>query len=58
MGEKSGSGSGMNIIYPITQKQFFGVKILKFFYADPGSGMERIRIRESGMAKTRIRDQE
>ncbi len=24
----------------------FWVKILKFFYADPGSGMEKIRIRD------------
>jgi hypothetical protein len=41
----------------------FWVKILKFFYADPGSGMEKIRIRDgknldpgSGMEKIRIRD--
>jgi hypothetical protein len=26
----------------------FGVKILKFFEADPGSGMEKIRIRDGG----------
>ncbi len=26
----------------------FGVKILKFFEADPGSGMEKIRIRDLG----------
>jgi hypothetical protein len=32
---------------------FFGVKILKFFDADPGSGMETIRIRDR---KSRIRD--
>jgi hypothetical protein len=25
---------------------FFGVKILKFFYADPGSEMETVRIRD------------
>ncbi len=29
------------------------VKILKFFYADPGSGLEKIRIRDG---KCRIRD--
>jgi hypothetical protein len=27
------------------KKQFFGVKILKFFDVDPGSGMEKIQIR-------------
>jgi hypothetical protein len=27
----------------------FCVKILKFFEADPGSGMEKIRIRDTGM---------
>jgi hypothetical protein len=32
---------------------FVGVKILKFFDADPGSGMEKIRIRDG---KFRIRD--
>jgi hypothetical protein len=32
---------------------FFGVKILKFFDADPGSGMETVRIRDG---KSRIRD--
>jgi hypothetical protein len=25
---------------------FFGVKIFKFFVSDPGSGMEKIRIRD------------
>jgi hypothetical protein len=37
---------------------FFGVKILKFFNEDPGSGMETVRIRDpgSGMGKSRIRD--
>jgi hypothetical protein len=47
MGKKSGSGSGMNIEQPGSyfrelRKQFFGVKILKFFDADPGYGMEKI----------------
>jgi hypothetical protein len=27
---------------------FFGVKILKFFDEDPGSGMEKSRIRDPG----------
>jgi hypothetical protein len=29
----------------------FGVKILKFFDADPGSGMETVRIRDPGWKK-------
>jgi hypothetical protein len=32
-------------------KQFFEVKILKFFYADPGSGMGKIRMRDPGWEK-------
>jgi hypothetical protein len=37
---------------------FFGVKILKFFDEDPGSGMETVRIRDPGWKKveSRIRD--
>jgi hypothetical protein len=42
---------------------FWGVKILEFFAADPGSGMEKFgsgmeksRIRDPGMEKSRIRD--
>jgi hypothetical protein len=34
-------------------KTVFGVKILEFLDADPGSGMEKIA---SGMEKSRIRD--
>jgi hypothetical protein len=30
-----------------SKKTFFGVKILKFFDAEPGSGMEKIRIRHA-----------
>jgi hypothetical protein len=30
---------------------FFWVKILKFFDADPGSGMETVRIRDAGWKK-------
>jgi hypothetical protein len=30
----------------VFSKHFFKVKILKFFDADPGSGMEKIRIRD------------
>jgi hypothetical protein len=35
-----------------------GVKVLKFFDEDPGSGMETVRIQDpwSGMEKSRIRD--
>jgi hypothetical protein len=51
MGKKSGSGSGMNIQDYISESLetiFLGVKILKFFDVDPGSGMEKIRIRDPG----------
>ncbi len=39
MGKKSGSGSGMNNPYPISEnlETNFRVKIIKFFYVDPGS---------------------
>jgi hypothetical protein len=40
MGKKSGSGSGMNF------KSIFWVKILIFFDADPGSAMNKLRIRD------------
>ncbi len=36
-------------------KKFVGVKILGFFYADPGTGVEKIRIRDG---KIRIRNTE
>jgi hypothetical protein len=39
------------IMFPRDYKQFFGVKILKFFAANPGSGMEKIRIRDPGWKK-------
>jgi hypothetical protein len=57
-GKKSRSGSGMNIPDLKAEKQFFWFKILKFFDADPdrgsrtfltldpGSGMEKIWIRD------------
>jgi hypothetical protein len=41
MDKKSGSGSGIRNEQPGAWKPFFGVKILKFFDADPGSGMEK-----------------
>jgi hypothetical protein len=42
------SGSGMNNLDHISEslETVFWVKILKFFDADPGSGMENIRIRD------------
>jgi hypothetical protein len=49
MGKKSGSGSGLNnriIQYFRELKNKFLGKILKFFDADPGSAMEKIRIRD------------
>jgi hypothetical protein len=76
MGRKSASGSGIRYEQPGSYFLelrthffgFFGVKILIFFDADPGSRMETIRIRDgkksdpgwkkvrSGMEKSRIRD--
>ncbi len=38
------------IIFPRAQKPFFWVKILKFFDADPGSGMGKIRMRNGKMS--------
>ncbi len=67
MGGKSASGSGIRDEQPGSyflelRNQFFGffgVKILQFFDADPGSGMETVRIgRDPGWKKvgSRIRD--
>jgi hypothetical protein len=60
-GRKSASGSGIRDEQPGSYFLelrnhffvFFWVKILKFFDADPGSGMENVRIRDpgSGMEK-------
>jgi hypothetical protein len=47
MGRKSASGFGIRDEQP-GFFVFFGVKILKFFDADPGSGMETVRIRDQG----------
>ena len=59
MGRKSASGSGIGDEQPGSYFLelrthffgFFGVKILKFFDADPGSGMETVRIRDPGWKK-------
>jgi hypothetical protein len=59
MGGKSASGSGIRDEQPGSYFQelrnhffvFLGVKILKFFDADPGSGMETVRIRDPGWKK-------
>jgi hypothetical protein len=59
MGRKSASGSGIRDEQPESyflepRNHFFylfGVKILKFFDADPGSGMETVRIRDPGWKK-------
>jgi hypothetical protein len=50
MGKKSGSGSGMNNPDHISEslETIFRVKIFKFFEADPGSGKEKIRMRDPG----------
>jgi hypothetical protein len=48
MDTTSGSGSGMNKTDHIFEslEKIFWMKILKFFDADPGSGLEKIRIRD------------
>jgi hypothetical protein len=48
MGKKSGSGSGMKNPIHISERleTIFWVIILKFFDADPGFGMEKIRIQD------------
>jgi hypothetical protein len=63
MSRKSASGSGIRDEQPRSyflelRNHFFGVKILKFFDADPGSGLETVRIRDPGWKKvgSRIRD--
>jgi hypothetical protein len=43
MGKKSGSGRTTRIRFPGAYKPFL-VKILKFFDADPGSELKKIRI--------------
>jgi hypothetical protein len=58
-GRKSASGSGIRDEQPGSyfldlRNHFFaflGVKILKFFDEDPGSGMETVRIRDPGWEK-------
>jgi hypothetical protein len=56
MGRKSASGSGIQdeqsgSYFLELRNQFFGVKILKFFDAYPGSGMETVRFRVPGWKK-------
>jgi hypothetical protein len=46
MGKKSGSGSGMNNPDHISESLETICLILQFFDADPGSGMEKIQIRD------------
>jgi hypothetical protein len=58
MGKKSGSGSGKN--YPVyisaSLETIFWVKILKFFDVDLGSGIFLTLDPGSGLEKIRIRD--
>jgi hypothetical protein len=46
-------GSGSATLFPRAYNPFFWVKILKFFDADPGSGMEKNRTRDPGWKKFR-----
>jgi hypothetical protein len=63
MVKKSGSGSGMNNpahIYESLETIYFGLKYLnllkylKYFDADPGSEMEKIRIRDKHPGSTTL----
>jgi hypothetical protein len=56
MDRKSASGSGIRDEQPGSyflelRNHFLWVNILKFFDADPGSGMETVRIRDPGGKK-------
>jgi hypothetical protein len=46
--QDSDPGLTTRIIFPRAYKTIFWVKVLKFFDAYPGSGMEKIRIRDLG----------
>jgi hypothetical protein len=53
-GRKSASGSEMNNsdhTFGRTKNFFFGLKYLKSFHEDPGSGMETVRMRDPGWNK-------
>jgi hypothetical protein len=56
MGKKSGSGSGSRMNNPDLISEsleiIFWVKILKFFDANPGSGMEKFRTAILGKSGT------
>jgi hypothetical protein len=62
MGRKSASGSGIRDEQPGSyflelRTHFFGflgVNILKFFDADPGSGMETVQIRDLGSGTEKV----
>jgi len=53
MSKKSGSGSGMNNTDHINKslETIFWVKILKFFDADPETGIEKMKIKYPGCQK-------
>jgi hypothetical protein len=56
MGKKSGSGMNNPDHISESLKTIFGVKILKFYDVDPGSGMEKNRIRDRNKVGSGIRD--
>jgi hypothetical protein len=61
MGKKSGSGSGIRIRDEQPESYFWELRNLFFgsntsiFYADPGSGMEKIRIRDKHPGSATLR---
>jgi hypothetical protein len=58
MGKKSGSGINNPDHISESLETFFWVKIHRFFDADPGSGMEKIRIRDNTDYKSTHIDEE
>jgi hypothetical protein len=56
LGKKSGSASGMYNSDHISEslETIFWVKILNFFGTNPGSGMEKIRIRDGSSSDPQL----
>jgi hypothetical protein len=58
MGKKSGSGFNNPDHISESLKTIFGVKLLKFSDADPGSGMEKVRIRDNHFGSATLESKE
>ncbi len=53
-----GERNNPDLIFESLETIFWGFKILKFFYADPESGMKKNSDPGPGMEKIRIRDKQ